>query len=631
MRKLILIGILLALGLILWAQNQSVTVVSPNGGENWQTGNTYPITWLAVNTAVDVMIQLVRSNPNQPILTIASNIPAANGVYHWIIPTAIPSATDYKVRISLNAFTGTIGYDHSDDFFSITANTNPPQPSITVLSPNGGEVWTAGTTATITWTSQNLTGNVKISLERPNMFTDIVVAPSVPIESGSLTWLVPPDILPADDYKVHIVWISVLTVYIADLSDNCFSIVGDGPPPPPPPVPLTLISPNGGENWVKGTMHPITWLHNNLTGSVMLHLIAMNNAQPIITLASNIPVQAGSFNWNIPTTIPAGAHYIVRISQATPDGVLIQDVSDAVFTISDSGGGNLITVVSPNGGEVWQKGMAYPIQWISPATTISGEIALMRGDDMMQPFRVIASNVPLTGEFIWLIPPDVPPGPDYKIRVRILANTMIYDLSDGFFSIIEPMPPPSGITVTCPNGGEVWTKGTTQTITWSAPDLNGPVRIILVRNPGSNRRIFVIARNVPNTGSYDWTIPMRITPGNRFKIAVVSVIDHHLRDLSDQFFAIVSPDVVFSASPNPARDKTTLCFEVEVPTSAEISIYNIKGQKIRTLMEPRTITGMQNLIWDGKDRRGNPVSAGVYFARLTTPDQTFTTRIMIMK
>ncbi len=631
MKKTLLTSIILIVGVLLWAQNQPVVVVSPNGGEIWQSGSTYPIYWTSTNTAGNVMIQLVRANADQPVMTIAHNIPAINGVWNWTIPVSTAPASDYKIKIALVSNAGTMTFDLSDGFFTINGNTDPPTNSITVLSPNGGEVWIAGAPAAITWTHQNLTGNVRISLERPNMSTDIVIAPSIPISAGSLTWVVPQLIIPANDYRVHIVWLSMLTVYIADLSDNSFSIVNDDLPPPPPPASLTLSSPNGGENWVRGTMNPITWTHSNLTGGVVLRLIAMDNTQPPIQIANNVPVGAGQFHWHIPMTIPTGDLYKVMISQPTTAGVLIQDVSDAVFAISEPGGGNLVSVISPNGGEIWQQGMPHPIRWNSTAAAVNVEISLMRGTNIAQPYLVIAPNVPNTGEFIWLIPPHIPVSNDYKIRVRLLTNSIMFDLSDGSFSIIPPDPTPDLITVTSPNGGEVWTKGATNTISWTAPDLDDPVRIILVRYQGNNNRFIVIARNAPNTGSFDWTIPMRIPQGNNYRVAVVSAANRLIRDLSDGYFSIVNPDIALSASPNPTREKTTISFTVDEPTPMEVVIYNIKGQKVRTLMENRLVRGSYNLLWDGKDRSGIPVSAGFYIARLITTGKTFSTRILIMK
>ncbi len=124
---------------------------------------------------------------------------------------------------------------------------------------------------------------------------------------------------------------------------------------------------------------------------------------------------------------------------------------------------------------------------------------------------------------------------------------------------------------------------------------------------------------------------MRIPQGNNYRIAVISATNRLIRDLSDGHFSIINPDITFSASSNPTNEKTTISFSADVPTPMKVVIYNIKGQKVRTLIENRSVMGSYNLLWGGKDRSGTPVGAGFYIARLITPDKTFSTRILIMK
>jgi hypothetical protein len=98
-----------------------------------------------------------------------------------------------------------------------------PSPSneITVISPNGGESWLAGTSNTITWTS-NISEDVKIELYRGGsiLFT---IANSTS-NGGNYLWTIPDTLQPRMDYKVKIS--SVLDSSLCDFSDSGFVTLG---------------------------------------------------------------------------------------------------------------------------------------------------------------------------------------------------------------------------------------------------------------------------------------------------------------------------------------------------------------------------------------------------------------------
>jgi len=65
----------------------------------------------------------------------------------------------------------------------------------------------------------------------------------------------------------------------------------------------------------------------------------------------------------------------------------------------------------------------------------------------------------------------------------------------------------------------------------------------------------------------------------------------------------------------------------------ELSIYNIKGQKVKTLFSNKPITKdeLVRTTWDIKDETGKVVSPGIYFMKLETNTYTSTKKIMILK
>jgi hypothetical protein len=133
----------------------SVTVLSPNGGEQWQVGNQRTITWSAPNYTGLVDLQLCQDNL---CAEITQNLTSNTGSYNWTIPSQMPgmslgAGNVYKIeaRIFPRGMDKYALIDSSDAPFSILSSGTINIPSLTVLSPNGGESWAKGTTQTISW------------------------------------------------------------------------------------------------------------------------------------------------------------------------------------------------------------------------------------------------------------------------------------------------------------------------------------------------------------------------------------------------------------------------------------------------------------------------------------------------
>ncbi|HOD59174.1 MAG TPA: C25 family cysteine peptidase [Candidatus Syntrophosphaera sp.] len=83
--------------------------------------------------------------------------------------------------------------------------------------------------------------------------------------------------------------------------------------------------------------------------------------------------------------------------------------------------------------------------------------------------------------------------------------------------------------------------------------------------------------------------------------------------------------------PNPFNPTTTISFDLAEPGKAKLSIYNIKGQLVKVLLEDNFAPGNYNVVWNGLDRNNQYVSSGVYFYRLETKNKVFTRRMMLLK
>ncbi|MCK4695532.1 MAG: T9SS type A sorting domain-containing protein, partial [Candidatus Cloacimonetes bacterium] len=60
-------------------------------------------------------------------------------------------------------------------------------------------------------------------------------------------------------------------------------------------------------------------------------------------------------------------------------------------------------------------------------------------------------------------------------------------------------------------------------------------------------------------------------------------------------------------------------------------IYNIKGQKIKTLLNDKMDAGFHKVIWDGRDSNGKRVSSGIYFYKLKTGKFTSIKKMILLR
>ena len=83
--------------------------------------------------------------------------------------------------------------------------------------------------------------------------------------------------------------------------------------------------------------------------------------------------------------------------------------------------------------------------------------------------------------------------------------------------------------------------------------------------------------------------------------------------------------------PNPFNPSTTISFILPESGHASLTVYNLAGQKVRTLTDEPVAAGNHTVVWDGRDDSGNAVAAGVYVTRLTTGDAMVTGKMVLVK
>jgi len=478
-----------------------ITVSSPNGNEQWIVGTTQKIIWTSSDVA-NVKIEYTTDN----IIwnTIASSVTSAVGSYDWLIPNT-PSV-NCKVKIS----------DASDNFYSDLSNNvfSIILPKVTVTSPNGGEQWIVGATQNITWTSSNV-ANVKLEYTTNNGTNWNSVLTSTPASAGSFVWTIPNT--PSANCKIRISDAS--NIAVPDLSDNVFSII----------LPqISVLKPNGGENFIVGKTDTIKWSSANVV-NVKLEYSTDNGSNWISILAST-PAAAGSFVWTIPNTPSANCK--IRISDAS--NIAVPDLSDNVFSIILP----KVTVTAPNGGEQWIVGATQNITWTSSnVANVKLEYTTNNGTNWNS---VLTSTPASAGSFVWTIPNT--PSTNCKVRISDVTNSSFADASDNVFSIILPK-----VTVLRPNGGEVFTVITGDTIKWVSTNIT-TVKIEFSSDNGLNWETLTNSW-AADLESFFWPIEQNQPLSNNCRIKISDASNPAISDMSDQTFSIVGFPSLILTSP----------------------------------------------------------------------------------
>jgi hypothetical protein len=93
------------------------------------------------------------------------------------------------------------------------------------------------------------------------------------------------------------------------------------------------------------------------------------------------------------------------------------------------------------------------------------------------------------------------------------------------------------------------------------------------------------------------------------------------------------PFSLLSNSPNPFNPSTKITFSLnsQTPEHTLLTIYNLKGQKVKQLVNATLPSGTHSYIWDGKDEGNKQVASGVYFYKLQINGQQKTKKMLLLK
>ena len=300
------------------AANQSITVLSPKEGETWPLGTTQTIKWVSTGNISQVTISLVSTGGDFIQSRLLASV-ANDGSYSWTIPNCGPGdecSSNFEIptgKYYIQIIGSGIGGDSG--MFSVVAPVSTNTPSLVVLSPNGGEAWTKGTTQTIRWQDAidypTCPAGAYCVSAAPRYY-DITLQPYYPpcvagntcppylyrapytivqnVSGSSYSWSVGNvtgsmnDVAPDDSYTIQICRSGTDN---CDSSDSYFKIaspVSTGSSP-------QILYPQGGEVLQGGTVNYISWNPVSYDGTFDVSIIGIGSGNSYL-IAQGVAAQA---------------------------------------------------------------------------------------------------------------------------------------------------------------------------------------------------------------------------------------------------------------------------------------------------------------------------------------------------
>ncbi len=491
--------------------------------------------------------------------------------------------------------------------------------ALTVTSPNGGENWQYGTTHDITWNAFG-TGNVRIEYKTTPSGAYQTIAASVPGSAGMYTWAIP-------NVKT-----TQARVRIAEASDNS---------------PIDSSNANFTLSVAEITSNRTAIQFGMVgVGEMKTDTIRITNTGTAPLVISDITTQSAAFAVSRHSfTVAAGASDTLTIIfaplvGATAVDTLSLDANAPIdpYRVALHGEGvtsAAVSVMSPNGGEVWTAGSLRTIQWDA---ALMSDVEIWLQTDPSSGWSLVAASVPAASESMeWLVP--YLPSATAKIRVTSMGGAAPADSSDGVFTISASQLVTSGMI----DFGVV-TTGQSASDTLHIEN-NGTLDLTLTQITVADTNFAVSRASMTIPAGHSDTLTVWFMP---------AVSGNHQADLVLVSNAQSSPDTVIlmgsseivgiddgagrpltyrlsQNAPNPFNPTTEIAYEIPNAGLVQLKVYNALGQEVATLVNEHKAPGRYTARFSTENAKGSALSSGVYFYRLQSGTFVQTRKMTLVK
>jgi hypothetical protein len=256
--------------------------------------------------------------------------------------------------------------------------------------------------------------------------------------------------------------------------------------------------------------------------------------------------------------------------------------------------GDLLAIVAPDGGEVWSLGETRAFRWDSTPDVDSLDIALSR--DGGASWETVATDVPAAGgELAWSV--TGPVSAQMLARFTATHDAQVTDTSAATFVLQHDL---SWLSLDQPSGEVPGGQTAAIALAFAAAGLA----------EGDHQQVLVIA----NDAGADVEVPVTLT------VEGATAPDD-------------TPLVTRLAQnhPNPFNPQTRIAFSLSRPGPASLTVFDLSGRRVATLVAGHQRAGHHTVLWSGTDRAGRQLPSGTYLYRLVTPDVQETRKLLLVK
>jgi hypothetical protein len=329
---------------------------------------------------------------------------------------------------------------------------------------------------------------------------------------------------------------------------------------------VQVISPNGGETWIYGSTATIQWQNLGVPDNFYIWISEDNGVNWLQYL-----LEYGQTGLNeSPIFVNFQNTNLARVKIVSVTNPQIYDVSDNAFSVIYPE----YYIYSPPSGVVYYQGAEVSVQWW---TGNSGPVDIHFSSDNGLTWMQVGAGI-TSYPYIFIAP--VVNSTECLIKVSNAANPAIYSTGQVFSVLSLPE-----VTLTSPNGGEIWHYGESNTVSWSGINLSPYLTIDLSVNGGATWQYYAYVES----GASGGTVAL-LTPSIATDNALLRIYDAYFptaSDVSDAPFTVVVPPFIIyepvAGSAFYTGQPISVRWDATTPADANIELSLDNGNTFETV------------------------------------------------
>ncbi|MCK9280191.1 MAG: aryl-sulfate sulfotransferase [Melioribacteraceae bacterium] len=283
-------------------------------------------------------------------------------------------------------------------------------------------------------------------------------------------------------------------------------------------------------------------------------------------------------------------------------------------------------IISPlDNGKVNQT-LPVTLKWNSDGEVISYSLQVSFKDDFSE-LLVNEENINETKYYM----PSLENLQKYYWRVKATNDSGESEWTNAMFSTVAPY-----IQILEPNGGETFTYGQKHYIKWE-DNITEAVKILLYRDDHVH---MLVIDSTASDRAYLWELGSNgfVSGSSKYRIVIQSRTKSNIADSSDAMFTVYNQLAVVDKNelpqeyavaqnyPNPFNPTTTIDYELPKASYVTVSVYNILGKEIATLVEGEKSAGYYQVTWNAEN-----LPSGIYFYTFKAGNKIATKKMILVK